>query len=188
MSDAKKGIQYSEETKKIMSDVHKGKTHSEETKKKSHFLCPPSVYLPRVSLCRNYSVVVTAPQPQSFTTSGAKNDQLHPLFVTGFSDAEGCFHISVSHRAVSKFNWRVKAVFQIGVHLEELPLLLSIQEYFGGVGRITKDIKNNEVRYAVDKPEDIIKYIIPHFKSYPLLTNKCSDFILWSKVIDIMVN
>jgi hypothetical protein len=35
MSDAKKGIQYSEETKKIMSDVHKGKTHSEETKKKN---------------------------------------------------------------------------------------------------------------------------------------------------------
>jgi len=34
MSDAKKGIQLTEETKRIMSGVRKGKTHSEETKKK----------------------------------------------------------------------------------------------------------------------------------------------------------
>ena len=39
--------------------------------------CPPS---PRV-LCRNYSVEVT------------KNNQLHPLFVTGFSDGECSFSI-----------------------------------------------------------------------------------------------
>lgn len=43
MSDAKKGIQYSEETKKIMSDVHKGKTHSEETKKKISLSMPNSL-------------------------------------------------------------------------------------------------------------------------------------------------
>lgn len=29
--------------------------------------------------------------------------------------------------------------------------------------------------------------IIPHFKSYPLLTQKNLDFNLWSKVVDIVV-
>lgn len=124
--------------------------------------CPPS---PRV-LYRNYSET----KPISC--------QLNPYFVTGFIDAEGCFHIAITLRAESKFNVRVRTIFQIGVHIEELPLLLSIQEYFNGVGRITKDIKKKEARYVVTKPEDILKFIIPHLKSYPLLTNKNLDFIL----------
>jgi hypothetical protein len=126
--------------------------------------CPPS---PRVLLAesRNYS------ETKSILS-------INPYFVTGFIDAEGCFHIAITLRAESKFNVRVRTIFQIGVHIEELPLLLSIQEYFNGVGRITKDIKKKEARYVVSKPEDILKFIIPHLESYPLLTNKNLDFIL----------
>jgi hypothetical protein len=29
--------------------------------------------------------------------------KLYPNFITGFADAEGCFHISVTYRADSKF-------------------------------------------------------------------------------------
>lgn len=122
---------------------------------------------------------------QESTSSVVK---LHPYFITGFSDAECTFHVSITYRADYKFNWKIRALFAIGTHLEELPLLLSIQEYFKGVGYITKDVKNNEVRYTVTKIEDLINVIIPHFKSYPLLTKKKLDFILWVKIISIMAD
>ena len=31
-----------------------------------------------------------------------------------------------------------------------------------------------------------MKIIIPHFLNYPLLTHKYSDFVLWSKVVNII--
>jgi hypothetical protein len=68
-----------------------------------------------------------------------------------------------------------------------MPLLLSIQNYFQGVGVLYKDLKINRVSYRVTNPEDIIRVIIPHFNTYPLLTQKHLDFLLWSKVVDLMV-
>ena len=32
----------------------------------------------------------------------------------------------------------------------------------------------------------LIPFIIPHFLNYPLLTQKYSDFVLWSKVVNII--
>lgn len=40
--------------------------------------------------------------------------------------------------------------------------------------------------YRVSKVDDLINVIIPHFLNYPLLTQKYSDFVLWSKVVNIM--
>jgi len=111
---------------------------------------------------------------------------LNPYFVTGLSDAESCFLISVIHNTSHRLNWVTRARFVINLHLAELPLLLKIQEFFGGVGFITKDSKNNKVSFTITRLEDLINTIIPHFNSYPLLTKKRLDFILWSKVVNSM--
>jgi len=58
-----------------------------------------------------------------------------------------------------------------------MPLLLEIKEFFGGVGRVNT-ASNNRASYVVDKPSDILKVIIPHFRAYPLITQKRRDFIL----------
>ena len=115
------------------------------------------------------------------------NELLKPYFVTGFSDGEASFTASVNPRSDYKDHWRTRVVFQIGLHLQEYPLLLSIQAYFNGVGVVYKDLKYNKAYYNVSKPEDLMNVIIPHFKSYPLLTQKNLDFNLWSKVVDIVV-
>lgn len=65
---------------------------------------------------------------------------------------------------------------KIGLHLQEYPLLLSIQAYFNGVGVVYKDLKYNKAYYNVSKPEDLMNVIIPHFKSYPLLTQGGAQF------------
>lgn len=129
-------------------------------------------------------------QNRGFTTqtlgnATVKNNILDPYFVTGFSDAEGCFNISVSINAELKC--RVKARFMICLHSEDAPILLAIKEYFG-VGNITKDLERNMTFYIVSKLEDLYNIIIPHFKSYPLLSKKHIDYILFCKVVNIMVN
>lgn len=125
-----------------------------------------------------FSVNATSPLESLVpATSEHNNELLKPYFVTGFSDGEASFTASVNPRTDYKDHWRTRVVVpaspaKIGLHLQEYPLLLSIQAYFNGVGGVYKDLKYNKAYYNVSKPEDLMNVIIPHFKSYPLLTQK----------------
>ena len=62
--------------------------------------------------------------------------------------------------------------------------LYLIQRFFG-VGNVTVD--GNSAMFQVVKLSDLT-YIIEHFNSYPLKTQKYADFILFKKAIDVMNN
>jgi len=51
---------------------------------------------------------------------------------------------------------------------------------------VNSRLNQNNCVYRVTKIDDLINVIIPHFNTYPLLTQKYSDFILWSKVANLM--
>ena len=104
--------------------------------------------------------------------------KLDPYFVTGFSDAEGCFTIDIY-----KTGWKIKTTFQIGLHQKDLALLKQIHLFFGGVGKIYESSKSCQFR--VFTPKDL-KIIIDHFDKYPLLTQKRTDFELFKKVVIMM--
>lgn len=110
---------------------------------------------------------------------------LIPWFVTGFCDGEANFMVSVTPRADSKLKCRVRIRFQLILSIKEMPLLVKIKKFFGGVG-VLKTEQNNRASYVVYKLSDILKVIIPHFLAYPLITQKRKDFILWSKVANMM--
>jgi len=97
------------------------------------------------------------------------------------------FFISVSKDSKRLIGWKVLAVFQIGLHLKYLALLISIQQFFKGIGRITHNKAKNEVRFIVTDLNSLVNVIIPHFQFYPLLTQKYIDFYLWVKVINLLV-
>jgi hypothetical protein len=71
------------------------------------------------------------------------------------------------------------------MHVKDLALLKSIQNYFGGVGLIVKQGQDLE-SYQVSSPKHISEVIIPHFDKYPLITKKKEDFILFKEAIDIV--
>jgi intein-encoded DNA endonuclease-like protein len=112
-------------------------------------------------------------------------EKLHPYFITGFSDAEGCFHISIYNNSRSTIGVTCQAIFTIRLSLVDLPLLESIQCFFG-VGNIFINKKDNYATYSVKSLKDIINVIIPHFDKYPLLTQKHSDFLLFKSIIQLM--
>lgn len=131
----------------------------------------------------------TMKNKQFSTDSNNQSESLlKPLYVTGFTGAEESFVISVNKRSDYSLGWKVRPSFQIGLHIKDLPILIVIQKFFNGVGYITVDNKANTAYFYVVKLEDIITYIIPHFKTYPVITKKYIDFFLWEKIINIIIN
>jgi hypothetical protein len=106
---------------------------------------------------------------------------LNPYYVTGFTDGEGCFYVSVSPNPRYNTAHRVKAVFHIGVHVKDIALLEQIQLFFG-VGTITK-LGAESVQFRVSGSENL-KVIINHFDKYPLLSNKQYDYLLFKQVVN----
>lgn len=93
--------------------------------------------------------------------------------MTGFTDAEGCFYVGIVKSNRVKINWEVQPEFKIGpapeLHKKDIRLLIWIQEFFNGVGKISQ--KGDTVGLRVRSLKEI-KVIISHFEKYPLITQK----------------
>lgn len=111
----------------------------------------------------------------------------NPWYVTGFSDAEGCFSVQVSKLRDQK-NWAVLIRFEIYLHIEDLALLKKIRAFFG-VGSILISKNSRKVAgYRVSKLNDIINVIIPHYINFPLQSAKLIDFNLWKACAILVKN
>ena len=112
------------------------------------------------------------------------NRALSPLFITGFTDAEGCFYIGITKSTKVKTKWEVQPSFKIELHIKDLELLRLIQNFFK-VGNIK--IFKDKASYYVNSLKDL-GVIINHFEQYSLLSKKHGDFLLFKAVILLMVN
>ena len=66
-------------------------------------------------------------------------------------------------------------------------ILYKIQSFFG-VGAIYHRPDRKKSVYRVTNVNYIKNIIIPHFTEYPLISQKAIDFLLWSKVVEIILN
>ena len=110
---------------------------------------------------------------------------LHPEWVTGFIDAEGCFHIAVKKNDKLKLGWKVQLVFQMELHSCDEEILICIQAYFRGIGLIYHNRKRASVRFELSSLKDL-EILIKHFDRYPLITEKQADYILWKQAFEIV--
>ena len=138
---------------------------------------------------RNYQVKIPAKQLINRTYHTLINQQtMNPWFLTGFADAESSFILSIyfcfcffkrkskGKNDQSKFKWRVSPYFSIHIHIKDIALLKLIQKTLG-VGKVRKNSESTAV-FRVDKLQEI-QVIIDHFKKYPLVSAKHSDFLLF---------
>ncbi len=111
--------------------------------------------------------------------SSRKNiNPISPWFISGYSDAEGCFNVGFQKNPNGKFY--VRPSFQIKVHSRDNLLLMQIKDYLGGIGNIYAN--TNDSKFTVRSLDGILK-IITHFDNYPLITQKKADFILFKEII-----
>lgn len=114
----------------------------------------------------------------------AKGGAISPLWLTGFIDGEGSFIVTV-YKNKNKVGWAIKPEFQISLHVRDKVLLEKIQNYFQ-IGNIFTNSKGR-VSFRVQSPRDLEK-ICAHLDLYPLKTQKLSDYILFKKVLKIILN
>jgi len=113
-----------------------------------------------------------------------KQLKLHPYFISGFSDGESYFSISISKSNKMKTGWMVNLQFGISLHKKDRYLLELIQIFFGGVGIISSH-GNTKVQYRVSSIKEL-QVIIQHFDSFPLITQKWSDFQLFKSAFELV--
>lgn len=122
---------------------------------------------------------------RKLSTSRPSKDKLDPNWVTGFVDAEGCFSVIIEISESSK--WKVRISFEINLHEKDKDILYKLQSFFG-IGAVYHRADRKKSVYRVTNVNYIMNVIIPHFTNYPLISKKAIDFLLWSKVVEIILN
>lgn len=80
---------------------------------------------------------------------------------------------------------QVSCVFGINLHEKDLPLLEKIQSFFKGVGAIHRHGESS-FSYIVRSVSDL-KIIIEHFESYPLITKKRANYLLFLDAFNLIL-
>ena len=109
--------------------------------------------------------------------------KLHPNFVSGFTDGEGCFSCSIIEDKNYKVGWRVKPIIIITVHVKDKQLIEAIKKSLG-VGHVTRQ-GSSRVQLRVETLTEL-ETVINHFEKYPLITKKRADYILLKMVMKKM--
>jgi hypothetical protein len=95
-------------------------------------------------------------------------NKLHPYYITGFVDGEGCFSINVRPRPNRGKGYAVELVFKITLSTKDKLLLENIKNFFN-VGRLLT--QGSSISYCV-KSLNELQVIVNHFDNYPLISNK----------------
>lgn len=90
-------------------------------------------------------------------------NKISPWFITGLTEAEGCFYTNVDKRRKMGINFS----FRIEMLSRDYNLLLSVQSYFN-CGSIQHNPSKNTYIFGVYSSKDLENNIIPHFDKYPL--------------------
>jgi hypothetical protein len=117
---------------------------------------------------------------------GFKGDKLvfQPWWVIGFSDAEGCFVISLVES--ENFKFKVNLRFEITQSNHSKGILLELQKFLG-CGYIKADWKDCS-KFIIGNVEDLYEKVIPHFNQYPLKTSKYLNYLAFREVVILVRN
>ena len=103
-------------------------------------------------------------------------------YLLGFTDAEGCFSISLKKEDTASFGWALDPLFQITQHKCNREVLEMFQKELKCGRIIEKSGQPDCLVFLVDNRRQLVEKIIPFFEKYPLLT-KYNDFWKFKEVI-----
>lgn len=104
-------------------------------------------------------------------------------WLTGFTDAEGTFHISIIRNMTYKFKWKISLSFSIKLHKKDIEILEYIQKQTN-TGIIS--FSGNSCYYQV-RDRKGLQIIIDHFTNYPLISLKSVDFLIFKTVFELIL-
>ena len=125
--------------------------------------------------------------------TGADNQQERlgtAQWISGFTDGEGCFTVSVINNPTTRFGKQIFPEFVITQSARSVSALEKIKDFFGcGSIVLNKRYDNHNqhlYRYCVRSISELRDVIVPFFEKFPLRTYKHNDFLVFKKVIVLM--
>ena len=110
--------------------------------------------------------------------------KIESMWIVGFVDGEGYFHIGIAQNSTYKLGIQVLPEFVITQHQRDIKLLYAIKDFFG-CGYIIQD-KRGICQYRVRTHTHLLDIIIPFFERHSLKTMKKIDFLKFRKVVLLM--
>ncbi len=110
-------------------------------------------------------------------------------YFSGFVDGEGCFYVGFSKREDLPLKWQIITEF----HLSQNPGGKNILEAFRqrlGCGYIKlnhpRSLRDKSWVFIVKKRNELQGKLVPFFKKYMLHSQKKDDFLIFTKVLEII--
>ena len=111
--------------------------------------------------------------------------KMHPWYVTGLVEGEGCFSVSFNKRARLKVGIETRPSFSVSLASRDLELIKALRDFFG-CGGIRFCRQDRTYKYEVRSIDDLWKRIIPHFRKFPLRGSKAEDFEKFVEICDLV--
>lgn len=114
---------------------------------------------------------------------------LHPQYLAGFVDGEGCFAISIGKHKTLKIRQTVQLEFEIELREDDREILEKIQKTLD-CGRIYH-LKYERygwrphVKYKIQRLIDFQNKLIPFLKKYPLQAKKKQAFKIFCQAVEL---
>jgi len=147
-----------------------------------------------MGFARNYQIKIPSNQINNklrlySSTATPQNEKqnlmIDPWFLSGFTDAEGCFILGIVKNNELKEGWVIRPRFQINLHKKDKVLLEQIQSFLCA-GNINKQ-GSEAYQFRVDSVKGL-RVIINHFDRYPLISQKSADYELFKQAFNLILN
>lgn len=113
-----------------------------------------------------------------------KNIEYLKWYLSGFTDGEGCFSVSISKHKYARWGWKIDPFFQVYQHKDNSRILYLFKEVFG-CGYVSKKGGNPVCEvYCVDKIQDLLEKVLTFFAQYPLMGEKYKNFLLFKQICE----
>jgi LAGLIDADG endonuclease len=91
---------------------------------------------------------------------------LEPWYVTGLTDGEGCFCISLAIRPKLRVGLEVRPSFSLSLNERDRDLLEALRAFFC-CGWIRESKRDRTFKFEVRSISDLVVYVLPHFERFP---------------------
>lgn len=108
---------------------------------------------------------------------------IHPEWLAGFAEGEGCFFIAIQKSSAYKLGKTVSLIFQITQHVRDRELLYLFIKYLG-CGRL--QTSGIQTVFLVTRFEDISNIIVPFFNKYSLQGDKKANFLYFCEAVKLV--
>jgi hypothetical protein len=133
-------------------------------------------------------IYVTRNTPALIARQGAYGRAVppDPWYVTGLTDGEGCFCVSLAIRAKLRIGLEVRPSFSLSLNERDLRVLEDLQAFFG-CGWIRESKSDRTYKYEVRSIGDLTGAVLPHFERFPLRGCKAQSCAGFARVCEMVV-